>query len=231
MRKGYCTTGEEEEEDREAGGPAGGRDGTLGCLQGADGAARAMHMHLDTATQHICYYLGLIRDSTDMRRTVLLKHADMLETRRAASAPVEVGGAGADESNPINRQCFVEALVTVAKMYRNKHELNPRPSDGLLGRPRPIAPAPPSAPPIPHMPDSLSRRLQSARVADGRRSGSATIASAQMVRAMDPSPVCTTSGGAEPHRGARMEPQRAKMFATPMARPRMRMGKISAGSM
>eukprot|EP00962_Isochrysis_galbana_P034648 scaffold11760_cov108-Isochrysis_galbana.AAC.5 len=80
------------------------------------------------------------------------------------------------------------------------------------------------------MPDSLSRRLQSARVADGRRSGSATIASAQMVRAMDPSPVCTTSGGAEPHRGARMEPQRAKMFATPMARPRMRMGKISAGS-
>jgi hypothetical protein len=87
-------------------------------------AARAMGLCMDSATSHIGYYLRHIRRSEDLQQAVLLKHTDLLEAHRAASANVEtnVGDAGAGDAMPVDRKCFTEAIVTVAKMYRDKDE-------------------------------------------------------------------------------------------------------------
>jgi len=78
----------------------------LDVYKGPMAAAREMYLNMDTATQHICYYLSLIRDSSNLQlfgAAQTRRHAGDMETRPAASALVEVGGAGADESTPSKR--------------------------------------------------------------------------------------------------------------------------------
>jgi len=60
---------------------------------------RRAFLHLHRRTLVHLHYLRDIRQSEDLQRAVLHKHAELLEARRAASAFVAVGGARAGEES------------------------------------------------------------------------------------------------------------------------------------
>jgi hypothetical protein len=63
-----------------------------------------MGQSMDSATAHIACYVRDIWRSEGLRRAVLQKRAELLQTRRAASALVGAGGAGAGEDDRVDRK-------------------------------------------------------------------------------------------------------------------------------
>jgi hypothetical protein len=76
----------------------------LDVHEGPAAVARAMGQSMDSATAHIAFYVRDIRRSENLRRAVLHKRAELLQARRAASALVAAGGAGADEDDRLDRK-------------------------------------------------------------------------------------------------------------------------------
>jgi hypothetical protein len=97
----------------------------LDVYKGASEAAREMGLNSQSAKQRITYYFEKIRDSEDLQRAVLLKHANLISERGGGAAGSASTPATADKASyyghaGVDQDAFNEALVAVAEMYRDK---------------------------------------------------------------------------------------------------------------